>query len=226
MLDYKNGGAVLINRRHLGGMTLVEIMVAIAIVALLFAAAAPSFSGWTQNTRVRTATESIHNALFLAKNEALHRNTIAQFVSCGASAWNVIAASGSAIAPASATVCTTELPDGWEIVQTRGSQNETSGAVVDTTQSTIAFNGFGRQASTTDIPNAVTTPTPPVDVSFNITTENATCKCPAGDCGYPISVAHGAGGTLRCLRVLVSRGGMIRMCDPALPPTSPQGCPP
>ncbi len=88
----------MLNIRHnLRGMTLVEIMVALVIVVILFAAAAPSFSDWIQNTKIRTAAESVLNGLAIAKTEAVHRNTITQFVSCGTdSSWDVMAASAAA----------------------------------------------------------------------------------------------------------------------------------
>jgi type IV fimbrial biogenesis protein FimT len=44
-------------------MSLVEILVAVAIVAVLFAAAAPDFSNWIQNSKIRTEAEAIQNGL-------------------------------------------------------------------------------------------------------------------------------------------------------------------
>jgi type IV fimbrial biogenesis protein FimT len=205
-------------------MSLIEIMVAVAIVAILFAAAAPDFSNWIQNTKIRNAAEAMQNGLTLAKTEAVHRNTVAQFVSCGASSWQVIAASS---ASASAVVCgTNSATTGLEIVQERSISEGSNNASVVTTQTTIGFNGLGRQASTTDIPNGLTTSNPPVAVNFDISnsTAGATCFCPAGTCGYPVALNYSSTGTLRCLRVTVSSGGQIRMCDPALLAGSPQGC--
>lgn len=209
------------------GVSLVEIMVAVSIVAIMFAAAAPSFSSWIQNTKIRNAAESMQNGLNLAKSEAVHRNTATQFVSCGGSSWNVIAASSTA----SANVCAANAATaGWESIQTRSAQNGSDIALVDTTQSTIGFNGMGRQISTTDIANATATPNPSVAVSFNISASvtGDSCFCPSGhnpaDCGYPVSVSYSSTGKLRCLRVSVSSGGQIRMCDPALPSGTPQGC--
>jgi len=222
---------VLNTQHNLKGMSLIEIMVAVAIVAILFAAAAPDFSSWIQNTKIRNAAEAMQNGLTLAKTEAVHRNTISQFVSCGGSSWQVIAASSVS---ASAVVCgTNAATTGWEIVQARSISEGSNNAVVDATQpatgaaqSTIGFNGLGRQASTTDIPNGTITANPPVAVDFNInnSTANATCFCSAGTCGYPATVNYSSTGTLRCLRVTVTAGGQIRMCDPALAAGSPQGC--
>ncbi len=218
---------MLISKHHLKGMSLVEIMIAVSIVAIMFAAAAPSFSDWIQNTKIRNAAESIQNGLNLAKSEAVHRNTVAQFVSCGGSSWNVIASSSNA----SANVCAANAATaGWENIQTRPSQNGSNTALVDSSQPTIGFSGMGKQTSTTDIANSAATPNPPVAVDFNVsaTVNGASCFCPSGhnpaDCGYPVSVPYSSTGKLRCLRVSVSSGGQIRMCDPALPSGTPQGC--
>jgi type IV fimbrial biogenesis protein FimT len=61
------------------GMSLIEIMVAIAIVATLIAMAMPSYSTWIQNTQIRTAADAILNGLQTAKNEAIRRNMAMQF---------------------------------------------------------------------------------------------------------------------------------------------------
>ena len=223
MLDNQKGGAVLSARHNIRGMTLVEVMIAVVIVAILFAAAAPDFSSWIQNTRIRTAAEAMQNGLYLAKNEAVHRNTTTQFVSCGGSSWDVIVASSAA----STNVCDSGTASaGWARVQNRSGQNGSGNALVDTAQSTIAFNGLGRQVGTTDLVNATATPNPPVTVSVNVgaTLAGASCYCPSGDCGYPSAISYASTGKLRCLRISVSSGGLVRMCDPALPGNTPQGC--
>lgn len=204
-------------------MSLVEILVAVAILAILLAAAAPEFSSWVQNTKIRNAAEAMQNGLNLAKSEAVHRNAMTQFVSCGGSSWDVIAAS----ATASTNVCAAAAATaGWARVQSRSAQNGSDNALVDTAQATIGFNGMGRQASTTDIASAAATPSPPVAVNFNVSASlaGAACFCSAGTCGYPAAVTYSSTGKLRCLRVSVSSGGQIRMCDPALPASTPQGC--
>lgn len=60
------------------GMSLVEILVAIAIIGILLAAAMPSYMTWIQNTQIRTASEAILNGLQTARNEAIRRNTAMQ----------------------------------------------------------------------------------------------------------------------------------------------------
>ena len=204
-------------------MTLVEIMVAMAIVIILFAAAAPNFSEWIQNTRIRTSAESIQNGLSLVRSEAVHRNTTTQFVSCGGSSWDALVAS----AAASTSICnTTAAVVGWARIQMRSAQNESGNALIDTTQTTIGFNGLGRQAPTTNLISGAPTPNPSVNVDINVSTtlNGASCLCPAGSCGYPAPIPYSSTGKLRCLRISISSGGQVRMCDPALNAGTPQGC--
>jgi type IV fimbrial biogenesis protein FimT len=58
---------VLERRPPQAGFTLVEMMIAIAIFALLVLAALPEFRIWMQNTQIRTAAEGILNGLQFAR---------------------------------------------------------------------------------------------------------------------------------------------------------------
>ncbi|NZA26299.1 GspH/FimT family pseudopilin [Luteimonas sp. SJ-92] len=81
------------------GFTLVELMVTVAIVAILLAVGLPSFQGSMRSNRVATATNELVAALSLARSEALR-------------------------SPGGAFVCTTEdgvdcgggWADGWMVV--------------------------------------------------------------------------------------------------------------
>lgn len=55
------------------GFTLIEAMVAAAIVAVLAALAAPSFSATIERWRVRQAVESMTTTLYYARSEAIKR---------------------------------------------------------------------------------------------------------------------------------------------------------
>lgn len=216
----------MLNIRHnLRGMTLVEIMVAMVIVVILFAAAAPSFSDWIQNTKIRTAAESVLNGLAIAKTEAVHRNAVTQFVSCSASSWDVLATSAAAASPVVCSAPANGVTGGWENVQHNSVQPGSTNAQVDASQATIGFNGLGRQVATADLVNGGTTVNPPIAVNIDVssTLAGAACYCQAGTCGY-VTVTPSPTGKLRCLRITVSPGGQVRMCDPALNAGTPQGC--
>jgi type IV fimbrial biogenesis protein FimT len=61
------------------GVSLIEILIAVAIVALIIALGLPSYATWIQNTQIRTASEAILAGLQVAKNEAIRRNAAVQF---------------------------------------------------------------------------------------------------------------------------------------------------
>ncbi len=56
------------------GITLVELLVTLAILAILMAAAAPSFSGFLRSSELTAVANSFVSALNAARSEALKRN--------------------------------------------------------------------------------------------------------------------------------------------------------
>jgi type IV fimbrial biogenesis protein FimT len=168
------------------GVTLIELIIGIAIVAILMTLGAPSFRDWIQSSQIRNAAESIQNGLQIARAEAVRQNTFVQFVLTGAD-WQVGCVTPSGTCPAN--------------IQSRSSAEGSANAVVTADQATIIFSGMGR-----------VTPVPAADIDIDITN-------PSG--GSCVS----AGGQMRCLRIVVSTGGQVRMCDTALALSDyPQGC--
>lgn len=58
------------------GLTLVELMVGLAIAAILFMAAAPSFSDYMANSRLREGGNTLFAQTLFAQSEAIKRNTV------------------------------------------------------------------------------------------------------------------------------------------------------
>ena len=56
------------------GFTLIELMVALAILALLLLLGVPSFTTFMRNSEIRSTAESIINGLRAASTEAANRN--------------------------------------------------------------------------------------------------------------------------------------------------------
>lgn len=64
---------MVLYRAH-SGVTLVELMVAIAVLAILAALAAPSFADFADRQALRGATDSISGVIAAAKEEAIKRD--------------------------------------------------------------------------------------------------------------------------------------------------------
>lgn len=71
------------------GFTLVEMMVGLAIMALLLGIGLPQFSAWISNARIRTVAESVLSGLQIARAEAVSRNAIVEFTLTGGTGWRV-----------------------------------------------------------------------------------------------------------------------------------------
>ena len=110
------------------GFTLIELMVAIAVLAILLFVALPNFSVWMQNTQIRTAGEAVLNGMQLARAEAIRRNTAVQLQMNVSSGW------------------TARVMGTGEVIQSRLAGEGSAAALVtiapaDATK--ITFNGFG-----------------------------------------------------------------------------------
>lgn len=192
------------------GFSLIELLVTLALSAVLLGLAAPAFSTWLQNSRIRLTADSIMSGLQYAKSEATARNTAVRFqLTSSADAACTVSTSGSSwvvhlVDPASATDevsthCADALSDTVEprLLQTRSAKDGSGTSVVKATQSALTFNGLGRLV-----------PAPPKSV------EIAVSNTGSGGCT----------GDLTCLRVVISPAGQIRMCNPRFAPGDPQAC--
>lgn len=90
---------MMFNNKHFG-FTLIELMVAIAILSLLLMFAAPSYQQWIANSRLRNAAESIQNGLQKARAQAVINNAQVRFVLGANSAWTVGCVTTTATCPA------------------------------------------------------------------------------------------------------------------------------
>jgi len=102
------------------GLTLIELMIALALVAILLASAAPNWRAFLATSELRDRSESLMRALSVARSEAIKRGTrvdlwpSADRVRCAAGAtwergWLTFVNDGSAAQPSSdATILSRE----------------------------------------------------------------------------------------------------------------------
>lgn len=189
-------------RQH--GFTLVEIVVTLAVMALIMMIAMPNIVSWLGNTHIRNMADSLQNGLQIARAEAVRRN---QSVSFWLVALNDPAVMGNE--------CTLSANSGSWVVSLNSPVSHCADAlspiVAPMLVATRAAGNNGvlvgaTQAVDPALPSA--TPAPATTVTFDgfgrITNTSSAIGL--------ISV-RGAANT-RALQLSVSTGGQVRVCDP------------
>jgi type IV fimbrial biogenesis protein FimT len=198
---------VHLNRARLArGFTLIEMAITLAVIGVVLALGAPSFSAWIQNTQIRTGAESMMTGIKLARAEALKRNAMVRFqMMTSTDASCVLDASGTnwvVSVDDAAHLCDVADPSATpQIVRVKPSVEGTANVAYSASQSSINFDALGQ-----------VTPTPVGDVVIDITN-------PAG------GACAVSAGPMRCLRILVTAGGQAHMCDLVVTdPKDPRSC--
>lgn len=208
---------LVLNQRRSRGFTIIELMVAVTIIAILTALVVPTFGGMIQNSKIGSSAKSYLIGLQTARAEAIRRNTPVEFVltdtpiAAGVENSAVPAATGKnwivrVVNPANAA---TFLPiEAKSAQEGSGTSSTPSVQVVGaaTAPPSATFTGvlaFGGLGSTTGGEAVV------FDVSN-----------PAG------GPCAASGGPMRCQQIQVRPGGQIALCDPQAAAGDSRACPP
>ncbi|WP_295524978.1 GspH/FimT family pseudopilin [uncultured Pseudacidovorax sp.] len=184
--------------RGTSGMSLIELMVGVALLAILLALAIPAFGDWMRNARLRTTAESLRAGLQQARAEAIRRNAKVRFQlvttldnSCALSTsgpfW--VSNAGASVSPASGcggAISTTASP--FLIQKSPVVSSATGDITLSASAGVMVFDPLGRMAAT---PAGVAT----IDLGSS-----------GGSC-------LAQGGNVRCLRIAVTPSGDARLCD-------------
>ena len=181
------------------GLTLIELMVVIAILAMFMLFAAPGMSTYMTNAKIRNSAQALQAGLLKARAEAIRTNRPTQFFTTSASPPlldSTASDTGSNWVIADRT--RPLLQGGPLLVESRDAREGAATQVTQTTdQNTITFNPVGGTDLTA---NAV----------FNFAHPGATCT---------------AGSAVRCLGVVVNPSGRVHLCDPLITATTdPRRC--
>lgn len=175
------------------GVTLIEIAVGLAIVALTLTIGMPMMADWLQNLQIRNAAEGIHGGLQVARGEAVRRNAHVEFVlsnpgAVGGTGWTVRDVRTATVIQAK--------PDG------EGSAKAIV-AVQPADATTVTFNGLGR-TPTSPATNGDGTPfLTRIDIDSSVMA--------AGD-SRDLRVTIGSGGQIRMCDPNVSDSADTRSC--------------
>jgi type IV fimbrial biogenesis protein FimT len=190
------------------GFSLIELMIGLSIVAILMVLGLPSISQWLANSQIRTASETTLNGLQLARAEAVRRNVSVRFQltttldnTCALST----AGKNWVVSLEDATTKCGIAPDDAvspKTIQVKSSQEGATNVTVAADASALVFNSLGRPLGAGNM----------TVIDFS----NAT----GGACQHA-----GAPGPMRCLRIIITPGGRIKMCDPkVIDATDPRIC--
>ena len=195
---------MLISRRR--GFTLIELLIGVALLAVLLMLAMPTFSTMLQNQKLRAVAESIQAGLQVARVEALKQNRTVEFMLTDDDPVEAGVGAFTATTTGPHWAVRVDTGAGFLFVEGKagpeGSNQATTAALAvqlaatyPAGASTIRFDGLGRAANL-GAANAMFDVTNPV---------GGACKTTAGS------------EPMRCLRIVVTPGGRVRMCDPSVP---------
>jgi type IV fimbrial biogenesis protein FimT len=187
------------------GFTVIELMIGVALVGILMMLAFPTFMTMMNNARLRAVTDSILAGLQGARAEALKRNQTAEFLLMA------------------------DEPDAADFASFGANTTGPSWAVriLDTSSLPVAFvegrsglEGSGK-SNTADLFARISAASLPAGGTIrfdslgrtNVGAANATFDVQPSD----PNLCRANGGDVRCLRVVVTPGGRVRMCDPSVP---------
>lgn len=173
------------NMRLQQGFTIIELMIAVVVLAIVSAIAIPSFTQFVANTQIRTTSESIRNGIQLARAEAVKRNAQVRFTLANNASWQF----------GCVTVVAVTCP---AIIQSKAAREGGSSKI------TINITG-ANNVTFTSLGIATTTPGQLSVVNIDHSGITATES--------------------RDLRVMISAGGSVKMCDPNISTTTdPRRC--
>lgn len=184
------------------GFSLLELIVAMAIVAILLAVGLPSYRTYTENTRIRTVAQSFLSGLQKARSEAVSRNTNIDF-----SLTNDAAPSLTSATIATGGGWLVRTSDGVTFIEGKP-QSESGGRVGG---SAIAVNDLNNDGAADAGAVDTVTFTGLGQTSLGGNTVFTFSNPSAGNC-----VNAATPGPMRCLNIVVTRGGQAKICDPAV----------
>jgi type IV fimbrial biogenesis protein FimT len=195
-----------------GGFTLMELVVTIAIMAMLLLAISPSLASWMVNLHIRNAASALEQGLQRARQEAIRRNQSVGFwlVSASSSDSNVLDASCELSSSSGSWVVSVKTPAG----------NCAALPSVTTTPMLVASHAVGDGGSNVSVLAVDSSGAAASSVIFDGTGSVSNTS--------PISkidvTATSNASNYRSLCVELSGIGAVRLCDPALASDDPRAC--
>lgn len=192
------------------GFTMVELMVAVAIISIVLAISVPSFTIFLQGAKLSSSAQSYLTGIRMARTEAIHRNAPVSFLLTNDPVFTpalAIAALPSVTGQSWVVRWFNPVLGAVEMIEAKNAiEGSFTTAGVSSVQvvgtgapvafaGTMVFNGFGATNS-----------------AYALALSN-----PNGGACAPV-------GPMRCPTVVVSAGGLSRVCDPIVPVGDSRAC--
>lgn len=204
------------------GFTLVEIMVALAIVTIMLLLGLPSMSSYLQSSKLATEAQNFQTGLQVARTEAIRRNQVTTFTLTDQAVtqpnmnaalaapsnvgrnWMVTSIDPTRVAPNN--IDFVDSKDRQEGAGSTASSIQVTGTIVPAGafNGVVQFNGMGATSDAAGVANGL---------QYRLAVIN-----PAGGA----CVANG--GPMRCLDVRVMPGGRVKVCDPVAAAGDSRAC--
>ena len=181
---------------HNYGASLIELVIGILIMALLVMMGYPAYTTYMENSKVRSAAETFSSLMNMARGEAVRRNVLVQFVLTSDPAEPASVNTTNFSPTAFNWIVRNINPDNTTFSYIEGKTAAEGAGAANHVEigggglGFVTFTGLGN----TQLAN---------DTTFTFTNPTGGACAPAGP--------------IRCLNVVVSVGGQVRMCDPAAP---------
>lgn len=179
--------------RRTAGFTIIEVMIAIVLMAILIALGMPGFTSYLNNTKLRSTAQVFLAGVQKARGEAIQRNANVDFV-------------------------LTDLDVSGANLDPTPSNSGNNWMIRTSNLATYIEGKFGAEGSGKAAGEA-----PPVRVAGSvamITFTNLGATTLGAAATFQFTNPDGGScvpaGPMRCLNVVVSPGGQSRLCDPAV----------
>lgn len=206
---------VTLGARIQRGMSLIEVLVSIGIVAIIVSIGIPNLTVWMQNIQVRSTGESILTGLQLARAEAVRQNSKARFQltgTTGMASWEV----KTQRLDRTDAECTNGTNPAEFACKVQNGQAKEGGANARVGVSTAALDTI---AYTTAIASGTGMNAGPSVVfdAFGGADRAATNIT-------RIDITNAVAANARRMVITISSSGMAKLCDPTLAASNPRGC--
>lgn len=207
-----------VSMRRQRGFSLLELMVVLALIAILALMAAPSMADWMRNQHIRGTAETLQTGIEKAREEAIRRNRPVSF-------W-LVQPSATSDSVLDDTCTLSDTSGSWVVSVHDPATQCASEPSVTASPMLVAAHAAGARAAVQATRSDGTTPANVIRFNAFGRIANGSEAIANIDIKEPNDMASADDDVYRSLRLVIQGSGLIRLCDPALSVTGtdPRRC--